>query len=179
MFKKNHFNAFVILVTTLYLSFALYGLHFYPIDETRYMSVAWDMWLRGDYLVPHLNGLPYSHKPPLLFWLINLGWHLFGVNDWWPRTIPFFFSLASIFLVKKIADKLWDKSKNIGYISTLLLLANSVWAVFSVVLMFDMMLTFFTCLGIFGIGFWRRLTCKRTHNYFANSSACSFGPLVD
>ena len=151
MFKKNHFNAFVILVTTLYLSFTLYGLHFYPIDETRYMSVAWDMWLRGDYLVPHLNGLPYSHKPPLLFWLINLGWHLFGVNDWWPRTIPFFFSLASIFLVKKIADKLWDKSKNIGYISTLLLLASSVWAVFSVVLMFDMMLTFFTCLGIFGI----------------------------
>ncbi len=151
MFKKNHFNAFVILVTTVYLSFALYGLHFYPIDETRYMSVAWDMWLRGDYLVPHLNGLPYSHKPPLLFWLINLGWHLFGVNDWWPRTIPFFFSLASIFLVKKIADKLWDKSKNIGYISTLLLLASSVWTVFSVVLMFDMMLTFFTCLGIFGI----------------------------
>jgi 4-amino-4-deoxy-L-arabinose transferase-like glycosyltransferase len=151
MLKKNHFNAFVILVTGLYLLFALYGLHFYPIDETRYMSVAWDMWLRQDYLVPHLNGLPYSHKPPLLFWLINLGWHFFGVNDWWPRTIPFLFSLASIFLVKKIADKLWDKNKNIGYISIFLLLGSSVWAVFSVVLMFDMMLTFFTCLGIFGI----------------------------
>lgn len=151
MLKKNHFNAFVILVTGLYLLFALYGLHFYPIDETRYMSVAWDMWLRQDYLVPHLNGLPYSHKPPLLFWLINLGWHFFGVNDWWPRTIPFLFSLASIFLVKKIADKLWEKNKNIGYISALLLLGSSVWAVFSVVLMFDMMLTFFTCLGIFGM----------------------------
>ncbi|MCX7190907.1 MAG: glycosyltransferase family 39 protein [Candidatus Methylopumilus sp.] len=151
MLKKNHFNAFVILVTGLYLLFALYGLHFYPIDETRYMSVAWDMWLRQDYLVPHLNGLPYSHKPPLLFWLINLGWHFFGVNDWWPRTIPFLFSLASIFLVKKIADKLWKKNKNIGYISIFLLLGSSVWAVFSVVLMFDMMLTFFTCLGIFGM----------------------------
>lgn len=151
MLKKNHFNAFVILVIGLYLLFALYGLHFYPIDETRYMSVAWDMWLRQDYLVPHLNGLPYSHKPPLLFWLINLGWHFFGVNDWWPRTIPFLFSLASIFLVKKIADKLWEKNKNIGYISIFLLLGSSVWAVFSVVLMFDMMLTFFTCLGIFGI----------------------------
>ena len=151
MLKKNHFNAFVILVTGLYLLFALYGFHFYPIDETRYMSVAWDMWLRQDYLVPHLNGLPYSHKPPLLFWLINLGWHFFGVNDWWPRTIPFLFSIASIFLVKKIADKLWEKNKNIGYISIFLLLGSSVWAVFSIVLMFDMMLTFFTCLGIFGI----------------------------
>ena len=42
-----------------------------PIDETRYLSVAWEMWLRGDFLVPHLNGEPYSHKPPLLFWLMN------------------------------------------------------------------------------------------------------------
>ena len=26
-----------------------------PVDETRYLAVAWDMWLSGDYLVPHLN----------------------------------------------------------------------------------------------------------------------------
>ena len=31
-----------------------------PIDETRYVSVAWEMWARGDFLVPHLNGSPYS-----------------------------------------------------------------------------------------------------------------------
>ena len=40
-----------------------------PVDETRYLAVAWDMWLENHYLVPHLNGEPYSHKPPLLFWL--------------------------------------------------------------------------------------------------------------
>ena len=45
-----------------------------PIDETRYLAVAWEMWQSGDYLVPHTNGLPYSHKQPLLFWLINFGW---------------------------------------------------------------------------------------------------------
>ena len=49
-----------------------------PVDETRYLAVAWEMWLGGDYLVPHLNGETYSHKPPLLFWLINLGWGVFG-----------------------------------------------------------------------------------------------------
>ena len=121
------------------------------IDAAQYASIAFEMLTNNSFLQITDMQADYLDKPPLLFWLINLGWHLFGVNDWWPRTIPFFFSLASIFLVKKIADKLWDKSKNIGYISTLLLLASSVWAVFSVVLMFDMMLTFFTCLGIFGI----------------------------
>ena len=32
-----------------------------PVDETRYLSVAWEMWSRGDFLVPYLNGEPYSH----------------------------------------------------------------------------------------------------------------------
>ena len=36
-----------------------------PIDETRYLTVAWEMWLDGSYLVPHLNGEIYTHKPPL------------------------------------------------------------------------------------------------------------------
>ncbi len=46
----------------------------WPVGETRYASVAWEMWQRGDFLVPHLNGELYSHKPPLLFWLMHAGW---------------------------------------------------------------------------------------------------------
>ena len=38
-----------------------------PVDETRYLTVAWEMWTSGSYIVPHLNGEPFSHKPPLLF----------------------------------------------------------------------------------------------------------------
>ena len=65
-----------------------------PVDETRYIGVAWEMWQRGDLLVPWLNGEPYSHKPPLYFWLIHAGWWLFGVNDWWPRSVAALVSLA-------------------------------------------------------------------------------------
>src|SRR3569832_988308 len=80
----------------LLVAISLYGRSFVPIDETRYVTVAWEMWLRGDFLVPYLNGEPYSHKPPLLFWLIQLGWKIFGVNDWWPRLMPSLFSLGSV-----------------------------------------------------------------------------------
>jgi len=38
-------------------------------DEPRYMEVAREMAVRGDYLLPHLNGELYSEKPPLFFWL--------------------------------------------------------------------------------------------------------------
>ena len=40
-----------------------------PVDETRYLAVAWEMREGGHWLVPRLNGEIYSHKPPLLFWL--------------------------------------------------------------------------------------------------------------
>ena len=42
-----------------------------PVDETRYLAVAWEMWLRDDFLVPYLNGEAYHHKRPLLFWLMR------------------------------------------------------------------------------------------------------------
>ena len=150
IFKKNNFIA-ILSVAFLLLGITIVGRHYIPPDETRYLAVAWDMWLHQDYLVPHLNHLPYSHKPPLLFWFINFGWYLFGINDWWPRCIPFLFSLGSIFFVNKISEKLWPKNSHIGLMASLLLLASSVWAVYSSALMFDMMLTFFTCLGVLGI----------------------------
>jgi 4-amino-4-deoxy-L-arabinose transferase-like glycosyltransferase len=38
-------------------------------DESRYVEVAREMVVLGDYVVPHLNGRLYPDKPPLFFWL--------------------------------------------------------------------------------------------------------------
>ncbi len=58
-----------------------------PLYSTRTLAVAWEMWNSGQFLVPHINGQPYSHKVPLLFWLIHAGWAVFGVSDVWPRVL--------------------------------------------------------------------------------------------
>ena len=58
-----------------------------PLYSTRTLAVAWEMWNSGQFLVPHINGQPYSHKVPLLFWLIHAGWAVFGVGDVWPRVL--------------------------------------------------------------------------------------------
>ncbi|MFO1009051.1 MAG: hypothetical protein U1F29_03220 [Planctomycetota bacterium] len=42
-----------------------------PLDETRYLQVAREMTWNGPWLLT-LNGEPYGHKPPLLFWLGHL-----------------------------------------------------------------------------------------------------------
>ena len=69
------------------------------------------MWLRGDFLVPYINGEPYSHKPPLLFWLIHLGWALFGVNDWWPRLVAPLCALAAVPLMLRLGALLWPEDR--------------------------------------------------------------------
>ncbi|MGZ5059825.1 MAG: ArnT family glycosyltransferase [Methylobacter sp.] len=123
----------------------------FPIDETRYAAVAWEMWHRNDFLVPYLNGETYSHKPPLLFWLMQLSWWLFGVNDWSLRLISPLFSLASLFLSGSVAQILWPERKRIEALTLLILLGLFFWAIYSTLTMFDMMLAFFALLGIYSL----------------------------
>jgi 4-amino-4-deoxy-L-arabinose transferase-like glycosyltransferase len=148
-FKKIHIQ--ILLLWIFLVILGLNGRSYFPIDETRYATVAWNMWLNGDYLVPYLNGIAYSHKPPLLFWLINLGWKIFGVNDWWPRLIPSLFALASVFITRKIAGRLWPTQMIIKDNASLILVGSGLWVIYSTALMFDMMIAFFTLLGILGL----------------------------
>ena len=67
-----------------------------PMFSTRTLAVAWEMWAHGHWLVPHINGEPYSEKVPLLFWMIHAGWAVFGVNDVWPRILEVIFGGAQL-----------------------------------------------------------------------------------
>ena len=142
-----HIGAFWLVLVLV----SLFSRSYLPIDETRYVTVAWNMFLNHDFLVPYLNGETYSHKPPLLFWLMNLGWALFGVNDWWPRLLPSIFALGAVLMTQKIAVRLWPSRPQTGYISSLILLGSGMWAVFTTATMFDMLVAFFTILGALGL----------------------------
>ncbi len=149
MLKKTQIQILLLWVFLVFMG--LISRSYFPIDETRYVTVAWNMWLNGDYLVPYLNGVAYSHKPPLLFWLINLGWRVFGVNDWWPRLVPSLFALATIFLTRSIAIRLWPERLTVARNAPFILLASGLWMVYTTALMFDMLIAFFTALGVLGL----------------------------
>jgi 4-amino-4-deoxy-L-arabinose transferase-like glycosyltransferase len=122
-----------------------------PIDETRYAAVAWEMWSRGDFLVPHLNGEPYHHKPPLLFWLIHAGWLVFGVQEWWLRLISPLFAAGTLLLCARMARVLWPELPEVARMAPFILLANGLFSYFAGALMFDALLTFFVTLGLYGL----------------------------
>lgn len=128
-----------------------------PVDETRYVSVAWEMWVRGDFLVPHLNGLPYSDKPPLLFWLFHLGWWFFGVDNWWPRVVPALFALANLALTGRLARRLWPDRPEVARNAPAVLLGLLLWTIFTTMVMFDMLVAFCVLAALLGLEeAWRR-----------------------
>mgnify|MGYP001619754428 CR=1 FL=1 len=126
----------------------------WPVDETRYASVAWEMWLRGDFLVPYINGEPYSHKPPLLFWLIQAGWGIFGVNDWWPRLVAPLCALGSVPLLLRLGRLLWPQepeAREATLLSVWVLFGTLLFAGFVTLTMFDLLLMLCTMAAMVGV----------------------------
>ena len=122
-----------------------------PIDETRAVSVAWEMWQRGDFLVPHLNGLPYSHKPPMLQWCIHLSWYLLGVCEGNARLVAPLFALGNLIMTVKLARQLWPDDKTSAAMAPLILLALPIWALWTTLTLYDMLTAFFALLALSGI----------------------------
>jgi 4-amino-4-deoxy-L-arabinose transferase-like glycosyltransferase len=151
MYQMRTVRLSIFLLWGVLTSVSLYIRPLFPVDETRYAAVAWEMWLRDDFLVPYLNGETYSHKPPLLFWLMQLSWWLFGVNDWSLRLISPLFSLATVCLSGAVARALWPERKQTEALTPLLLLGSFFWMIYSTLTMFDMMLAFFALLAIYSL----------------------------
>ncbi|HEY6065850.1 MAG TPA: glycosyltransferase family 39 protein [Thermoanaerobaculia bacterium] len=151
MTKSARRGLFLVAVWAVVVGGGLVARPAWPIDETRYLGVAWEMWNQGDLLVPHLNGVPYSDKPPLLFWLIVGGWQVLGVHEWWARLVPALFSLGSLFLTARLARKLWPDRPEIEEVAPLLLLSTFLFSFYATVLLFDMLLMFFALTGILGL----------------------------
>ncbi len=143
VFKTLYFPLFILFLT---VSAGIYLRPLLPVDETRYISVAWEMFSKHSFLVPLLNGEPYHHKPPLLFWLIDFIWYIFGVSQNTVRFIPSFFAAATLAIIYLFAKNLWEEDEKSSYISPLVLSSMAFFTFFSSMLTFDIMLTFWVTL---------------------------------
>lgn len=136
---------------------AYFGLWSYPLldnNEGLYAQIAREMALGGDWVIPHLNGVPYIEKPPLLYWLMALSYKVFGVHDWSARLIPSTFFSLEIALVSFAASRL--AGRQVGWIVGMV--CGSFWgmAVLSRMVFFDGILaTLFASALLFTFLFWQ------------------------
>ena len=66
-------------------------------DETKYGQVVREMRATGTFFLPTLNGTPFTHKPPIHFWMIDLLTFPLGVYSTWAFVIPSL--IAFVFLL--------------------------------------------------------------------------------
>ena len=141
----------LIAVWLIILLTALFTRPLLPVDETRYATVAWEMWLRGDFLVPYLNGEPYSHKPPLYFWLIHAGWWLFGVHEWVLRSIAPAIALCVLIASAMLSRQLWPGDALSARLVPWLVLGSIFFTAFISWVQIDLLLVLMTLLAMTGI----------------------------
>ena len=123
-----------------------------PVDEPRYLSAAWEMWVNGDPLVPTLNYQTYSHKPPLLFWTINLVWAVTGgVSEIAARLVAPAWALLGLLLTGVLARRLWPLDATVGARAVLAQAGLITFGLSASLTMFDAMLTTMTVAGMLAL----------------------------
>jgi 4-amino-4-deoxy-L-arabinose transferase-like glycosyltransferase len=131
------------------------GLGSYPLldnNEGLYAEIPREMLASGDWkswIIPHLNGLAYMEKPPLLYWLTAISFFLFGESSWAARLVP---ALAALFCVGQL---IWFgreiQKSQAGRLAALIFVSSLGVIVMSRTLMFDMLLTALLTAGLMRI----------------------------
>ncbi len=112
-----------------------------PLYSTRTLAVAWEMYTHGHWLVPHINGQPYSEKVPLLFWMIHAGWFVFGVNDVWPRILEVIFGGTELVLLATMARRLFPNRPWVAKGAPWIALALGYAFLFGLQIMYEVLLS--------------------------------------
>ena len=117
---KNYIFITIIVI----LAFCLYGVPtFYAPDETRYSEVAREMIANHDFIVPYVNGIVFFHKPPLVYWIIDVFMSVFGQNTWGARLANPFLVLVCMLFVYFVVNKVLQ-SKVVALLSVIITLTT-------------------------------------------------------
>ena len=101
---------YILLALGLLLFVPKLGMPLLDPDEGLYADIAQEMLARGDWVIPHINGLPYLEKPPLYFWLTALTFQLFGPSEWATRLWSAMSALGTVLLTWRIGRRLYGRS---------------------------------------------------------------------
>lgn len=115
-------------------------------DEGRYAEIAREMLLLKDWLIPHLNLVPYLEKPPLMHWLTSLSFAAFGLTEWAARLASALAALAGLYLAYGLGRALWGEQE--GFWGAMVLATCGGYMVLARLLTLDMVFSFFLNLGI-------------------------------
>jgi len=114
-------------------------------DEGRNAEVAREMAESGDFIVPHLNGLPYLDKPIMLFNAAALSIRALGPTELAARLPTLMFTFATVALITAFG---WRRfGRDTGMLAGLMLATSPLVLTYSGIVIFDALMMFWVSLA--------------------------------
>jgi len=111
-------------------------------EELRYAEITREMLVNGDWVLLHINGVPYPDKPPLFFWLMALTCVSTGtVSAWAIRLTSAVAGLGCLVLTYRLGARLRDE--RLGLLCAWLLFTTPFFTWTAGEARMDMLLTLF------------------------------------
>jgi 4-amino-4-deoxy-L-arabinose transferase-like glycosyltransferase len=152
--KKHESWWYLILLLLMFFSF-YFAIGTYPLfdnNEGLYASIARDMLSFKNFVIPHLNGVPYIEKPPLLYWLLVFSFSVLGVTAFAARlvtaTSAALVCIAMVYFTKKI------KQPSVGICGALIFSSSIGVCIIARMVYFDMLFTFLISGTLFCLFYW-------------------------
>lgn len=167
-FIKKHSDLFIFLGLLLICYFVFFfnigNYALMDVDETRYVSMARDMFHSKDFLTLYLNGDYFFEKPPLYFWGECLSFAIFGkINEFTARFPVALYGTLSTLIVYFTGKKI--VSRRFGFISAVILATTLEFVMLAKFAILDIVVT--TCVGFSVMfGFLTQFVQDKNKKYF-------------
>lgn len=120
---KFRFAELILILAALFLLVWAVGDRGLWAAEGRWAEINREMFLRGDFFHPTINGEPYFDKPLLTYWLISFVTLITGMlNEWSARLPSALAGVAAVWVTMRLGRRLW--SERVGLFAGWLLLTG-------------------------------------------------------
>ena len=116
----------------------------WDLDEALYTSIAREMSLRGDWVVPTFNTGVFYDKPPLMFWLMMGSFKLLGTSEFSARLPAAICAIGTALATYHLARRLF--SAEVGFWAALATTSNILFTISARAATVDSALVFVTTL---------------------------------
>lgn len=118
-----------------------------PDDESLYVQIAREMFAKGDIWTPLWCGEYAFYKPPFVYWLIMLGFAVFGKSFLAARILIAAVSIATVLLTFYLGKEL--HSRRAGLLAAAMTATSLGFVIYGKIAMMDIPLSFLITLAIF------------------------------